>query len=206
MRSCDREASFASALIRLVMTRGAGRAAPGNGAEEVTSNSTASSVSKQEVISFTEQRESQETERYSPRAHTWEQQQGFSVMCSALVPHSVGTAVHGTVVPSPKQTHKKLPHECRPLLCYRRWLWFRRTPAGRATDPPPERGGAYTTSAGGNWTPCRERREKERRCSSEEQLLVGQNQHTCLPVNLSGVRGQFEEQAASLQHHQHQVG
>lgn len=70
MRSCDRDASLASALIRVVITRGAGLHAPGGGADEVISNSTASNASKQEVMSLTEQRESQDTDRYSPSTHT----------------------------------------------------------------------------------------------------------------------------------------
>lgn len=70
MRSCDLDASFAKALIRVVMTLGAGQTVPGGGAEEVISNSTASNVSKQEVMSFTEHRESHDTERYSPSTHT----------------------------------------------------------------------------------------------------------------------------------------
>lgn len=70
MRSCDRDASLARALINVVITLGAGRSAPGGGGEDVTSNNTTSSVSKQEVMSFTEQRESRDTERYSPSTHT----------------------------------------------------------------------------------------------------------------------------------------
>ncbi len=70
MRSCDRDASLARALIRVVMTLGAGRTAPDRGVDEVISNSTASNASKQEVISLTEQRESHDTERYSPSTHT----------------------------------------------------------------------------------------------------------------------------------------
>lgn len=70
MRSCDRDASLARALIRVVMTRGAGQTAPGGGADEVISNSTASNASKQEVMSLTEQRESHDKERYSPSTHT----------------------------------------------------------------------------------------------------------------------------------------
>lgn len=53
-----------------VMTRGAGHVVPSGGLDEVISNSTASSASKQEVMSFTEQRESQDTDRYSPSTHT----------------------------------------------------------------------------------------------------------------------------------------
>ena len=71
MRSCDRDASLARALIRVVMTLGAGQSAPGGGGDDVTSNSTASNASKQEVMSLTEQRESHDTERYSPSTHTW---------------------------------------------------------------------------------------------------------------------------------------
>ena len=70
MRSCDLDASLARALIRVVMTLGAGQSAPGGGAEEVISNSTASNVSKQEVMRLTEQRESHDTDRYSPRTQT----------------------------------------------------------------------------------------------------------------------------------------
>lgn len=70
MRSCDRDASLASALIREVTTLGTGQSAPGGGADEVISNSTASNVSKQEVMSITEQRESHDPERYSPSTHT----------------------------------------------------------------------------------------------------------------------------------------
>lgn len=71
MRSCDRDASLASALIKVVMTLGAGHKAPGGGADEVISNSTASKVSKQEVMSVTEQRESDDADRYSPKTQTW---------------------------------------------------------------------------------------------------------------------------------------
>ena len=71
MRSCDRDASLARALIRVVMTLGAAQTAPGAGADEVISNSTASSASKQEVMRLTEQRESHDTDRYSPSTHTW---------------------------------------------------------------------------------------------------------------------------------------
>lgn len=70
MRSCDRDASLAMALIRVVMTLGAGQEPPAGGVEEVISNSTASRVSKQEVMRLTEQRESHDTERYSPSTHT----------------------------------------------------------------------------------------------------------------------------------------
>lgn len=70
MRSCDRDASLARALIKVVTTLGAGHAPAGGGADEVISNSTASRASKQEVMSLTEQRESQETDRYSPSTHT----------------------------------------------------------------------------------------------------------------------------------------
>lgn len=70
MRSCDRDASLARALIRVVMTLGAAQTAPGAGADEVISNSTASSASKQEVMRLTEQRESHDTDRYSPSTHT----------------------------------------------------------------------------------------------------------------------------------------
>lgn len=70
MRSCDLDASLASALIRVVTTLGAGQTAPGGGADDVISNSTASNASKQEVMSLTEQRESHDTERYSPSTHT----------------------------------------------------------------------------------------------------------------------------------------
>lgn len=70
MRSCDRDASLARALIRVVMTLGAAQTAPGAGADEVISNSTASSASKQEVMRLTEQRESHDMDRYSPSTHT----------------------------------------------------------------------------------------------------------------------------------------
>lgn len=70
MRSCERDASLVRALMSAVMTRGAGRVVPSGGLDEVISNSTASSASKQEVMSLTEQRESQDTDRYSPSTHT----------------------------------------------------------------------------------------------------------------------------------------
>jgi len=70
MRSWDRDASLARVLIKEVMTLGAGHTAPGGGADEVISNSTASNASKQEVMSLTEQRESDDAERYSPSTHT----------------------------------------------------------------------------------------------------------------------------------------
>lgn len=70
MRSCDRDANLARALIRVVTTLGAGQSAPGGGADEVISNSTASNASKQEVVSLTEQRASHDTDRYSPSTHT----------------------------------------------------------------------------------------------------------------------------------------
>lgn len=70
MRSCDRDASLARALIKVVMTLGAGHTALGVGADDVISNNTASKASKQEVISLTEQRESDDTDRYSPSTHT----------------------------------------------------------------------------------------------------------------------------------------
>lgn len=70
MRSCERDASLARALMSVVMTLGAGHAVPSGGLDEVISNSTASSASKQEVMSLTEQRESQDTDRYSPSTHT----------------------------------------------------------------------------------------------------------------------------------------
>lgn len=70
MRSCERDASLARALIRVVITLGAGQPAPGGGAAEVISNSTASNASKQEVMRLTEQRESDDTERYSPSTQT----------------------------------------------------------------------------------------------------------------------------------------
>lgn len=56
--------------MRVVMTRGAGQPTPGSGADDVISNSTASKVSKHEVMSLTEQRESYDTERYSPSTNT----------------------------------------------------------------------------------------------------------------------------------------
>lgn len=56
--------------MREVTTLGAGQSAPDGGPDEVISNSTASNVSKQEVMSLTEQRESHDTERYSPSTHT----------------------------------------------------------------------------------------------------------------------------------------
>lgn len=61
---------MAMALISVVMTLGAGQQSPAGGVEEVTSNSTASSASKQEVMRLTEQRESHDTDRYSPSTHT----------------------------------------------------------------------------------------------------------------------------------------
>lgn len=70
MRSCDRDANLARALIKVVTTLGAGQTPPGSGADEVISNRTASKASKQEVMSVTEQRESHDTERYSPNTHT----------------------------------------------------------------------------------------------------------------------------------------
>lgn len=70
MRSCDRDASFAKALMSVVMTLGAGQMAPFGGEDEVISNNTASSTSKHKVISFTEQRESHDADRYSPSTHT----------------------------------------------------------------------------------------------------------------------------------------
>lgn len=70
MRSCDRDASLAIALIRVVMTLGAGQEPPARGVDEVISNSTASSDSKQDVMRLTEQRESHDTDRYSPSTHT----------------------------------------------------------------------------------------------------------------------------------------
>lgn len=70
MRSCERDASFAKALMSVVMTLGAGQMAPFGGEDEVISNKTASSASKHEVISFTEQRESHDADRYSPSTHT----------------------------------------------------------------------------------------------------------------------------------------
>lgn len=70
MRSCDRDASLAIALIRVVMTRGAGQEPSASGVDEVISNSTASSDSKQDVMRLTEQRESHDTDRYSPSTHT----------------------------------------------------------------------------------------------------------------------------------------
>lgn len=70
IRSCDRDASFAKALMSVVMTLGAGQTAPLGGDDEVISNNTASSTSKQEVMSPTEQRESHDADRYSPRTHT----------------------------------------------------------------------------------------------------------------------------------------
>lgn len=70
IRSCDRDASLAKALISVLMTLGAGQTAPAGGLDEVISNRTASSASKQEVMSLTEQRESHDTDRYSPSTHT----------------------------------------------------------------------------------------------------------------------------------------
>lgn len=70
MRSCDRDASLARALIKVLMTLGVGQTVPVGGADEVISNSTASSASKQEVMRLTEQRESHDTERYSPSTDT----------------------------------------------------------------------------------------------------------------------------------------
>lgn len=70
MRSCDRDASLAIALIRVVMTLGAGQEPAVGGVDEVISNSTASRASKQEVMRLTEQRESDDTDRYSPSTHT----------------------------------------------------------------------------------------------------------------------------------------
>ena len=84
MRSCDRDASLARALIRVVTTLGAGQAAPGGGADEVISNSTASNASKQEVMSLTEQRESHDGERYSPSTRTWEQNKLNIILVSDL--------------------------------------------------------------------------------------------------------------------------
>lgn len=71
IRSCDRDASLAKALISVLMTLGAGQIVPAGGVDAVISNSTASSASKQEVMSLTEQRESHDTDRYSPSTHTW---------------------------------------------------------------------------------------------------------------------------------------
>lgn len=84
MRSCDRDASLARALIRVVMTLGAAQTAPGAGADEVISNSTASSASKQEVMRLTEQRESHDTDRYSPSTHTWKGNKSRVILCQAL--------------------------------------------------------------------------------------------------------------------------
>lgn len=83
MRSCDRDASLARALIRVVMTLGAAQTAPGAGADEVISNSTASSASKQEVMRLTEQRESHDTDRYSPSTHTWKGNKLDVILCQA---------------------------------------------------------------------------------------------------------------------------
>lgn len=70
MRSCDRDASLAIALISVVMTLGAGQEPLSGGVDEVISNSTASRASKHDVMRLTEQRESHDTDRYSPSTHT----------------------------------------------------------------------------------------------------------------------------------------
>lgn len=65
------------ALIRVVMTLGAGQEPPAGGVDEVISNSTASSDSKQDVMRLTEQRESHDTDRYSPSTHTYKPMEVF---------------------------------------------------------------------------------------------------------------------------------
>lgn len=93
MRSCDRDASLAKALISVVMTLGAGHTVPFGGVDEVISNSTASKDSKQEVMSFTEHRESHDTDRYSPSTHTWQPRETL-LQCPMLTFHCRATCLN----------------------------------------------------------------------------------------------------------------
>lgn len=157
MRSCDRDASLARALIKVLMTLGAGQTVPVGGADEVISNSTASSASKQEVMRLTEQRESHDTERYSPSTHTWETNKLSAVSASGFE-QMLKCEKHWVFAHNPRYTEESalsLPHVYRVPLCCRRWLCFQQTPAARGTGSRPERGGAYIASTGGSWTPCR---------------------------------------------------
>lgn len=168
IRSCDRDANLANALMSVVMTLGAGQTAPLGGDDEVISNNTASSTSKQEVMSSTEQRESHDADRYSPRTHTWKPNKwkissasAWKMNCERVLNGIQNTQNGNILILETARAAASLPHGCRFLLCCRRRSWLQRTPAARETGPPPGRGGAYTASAGGSWTPYRGRRERE---------------------------------------------
>lgn len=210
MRSCDRDASLARALIKVLMTLGAGQTVPVGGADEVISNSTASSASKQEVMRLTEQRESHDTERYSPSTHTWETNKLSAVSASGFE-QMLKCEKHWVFAHNPRYTEESalsLPHVYRVPLCCRRWLCFQQTPAARGTGSRPERGGAYIASTGGSWTPCRNSEKWLERVSEEMKMRVRQAAALwCfgVPVYLFDVRRDVKEQAASLQHHQNQM-
>lgn len=176
MRSCDRDTSLARALIKVLMTLGAGQTVPVGGADEVISNSTASSASKQEVMRLTEQRESHDTERYSPSTHTWETNKLSAVSASGFE-QMLKCEKHWVFAHNPRYTEESalsLPHVYRVPLCCRRWLCFQQTPAARGTGSRPERGGAYIASTGGSWTPCRNSEKWLERVSEEMKMRVRQ--------------------------------
>lgn len=71
IRSWLREASLVSVVMSTVMTRGGHLGRVADGRDWVTSKSRASRASKNRLICSTVHRRSQDTDRYSPTAHTW---------------------------------------------------------------------------------------------------------------------------------------
>ena len=71
IRSWLREASLVSVVMSTVMTCGGHLGRVVEGRDWVTSKSRASRASKKLLICSTVHRRSQDTDRYSPMAHTW---------------------------------------------------------------------------------------------------------------------------------------